>query len=91
MCSISVFLTGLDWQQFWWGLCYGQLTREGYRDLHIMPDAAAHGVLIPDKEWCYTTDFQLSKEDTDRSLREGRARVYDITVSESSHETTGRN
>jgi hypothetical protein len=74
-----VFLTGLDWQQFWWGLCYGQLTREGFRSIHIMPDAAAHGILIPDKDWCLTPDFQLSKEETGRLLRDGEARVYDIT------------
>ena len=76
-----VFLSGLDWEQFWWGLCYGQLTREGFADLHVLPDAAAHGVLIPPKEWCFTQDFQFSREETERLLREGRARVYDVSQS----------
>src|SRR5262249_1577150 len=29
-----VFLGGVDTEQFWWGLCYGELIRKGYRDIH---------------------------------------------------------
>ncbi len=76
-----VFLSGLDWEQFRWGLCYGELAREGFTDLHVLPDADAHGMLIPPKEWCSTPDFQLSREETARLLREGRARVYDVSAS----------
>jgi len=76
-----VFLTGLDQDQFWWGLCYGQLTKLGFRDLHILPDAAAHGLPIPPKEWCLSQDFQFSPDETSRLLREGSAHVYDISQS----------
>ncbi len=43
-----------------------------------MPDADAHGMLIPPKEWCFTPDFQLSREETDRALREHRGQAYDV-------------
>jgi hypothetical protein len=43
-----------------------------------MPDAAEHGVIIPPKEWCFTPDFQLSKQETERLLQTGQGRVYDI-------------
>ena len=76
-----VFLSGIDWEQFWWGMCYGQLTREGFRDIHLLPDAAAHGVAIPPKEWCLTPDFQLSSEEFSRLLKSGQAVVYDIAKS----------
>jgi hypothetical protein len=72
------FLTGLDWEQFWWGICYGELGREGFADLHVLPDADAHGMLIPAKEWCVAPDFQFSREETTRLLREGRGKVYDV-------------
>jgi hypothetical protein len=76
-----VFLTGLDGEQFWWGLCYGQLTRLGFTDLHILPDAADRGIPIPPKEWCLANDFQPSSGETSHLLREGRAHVYDISRS----------
>jgi hypothetical protein len=75
----AVFLTGLDMNQFWWGLCYGALTRRGFTDLHVLPDAGEHGIPIPPKEWCYREDFQFSREETARMLATGRAHVYDIT------------
>jgi len=73
-----VFLAGIDYEQFWWGLCYGELTRRGFTDLHVLPDAADHGVPIPPKEWCLTTDFQFSPDETARMLR-ASAREYDIS------------
>jgi hypothetical protein len=74
-----VFLDGLDTEQFWWGLCYGELTRRGYRDLHILPDAAEHGVAIPPREWCVDRNFQLSPSETALILGEGRGQAYDVT------------
>jgi len=68
-------------EQFWWGLCYGQLTREGFTGFHVLPDAGDHGVPIPPKEWCYAQDFQFSPDETARLLRQGNARVYDVTSS----------
>ena len=76
-----VFLTGLDGEQFWWGLCYGQLTRLGFTDLHVLPDAGDHGIPIPPKEWCRTNDFQFSPGETTRLLREGHAHVFDLSHS----------
>jgi len=77
----AVFLTGLDGEQFWWGLCYGQLTKLGYTDLHILPDAADHGIPIPPKEWCVSEGFQLSPHETQRLLREGRGHLFDTSLS----------
>jgi len=74
----AVFLAGLDMDPFWWGLCYGALTRRGFTNLHVLPDAGEHGIPIPPKEWCYTEDFQFSREETERMLATGRAHVYDI-------------
>jgi hypothetical protein len=74
-----VFLDGLDTEQFWWGLCYGELTRRGYTDLHILPDAAEHGVAIPPREWCLDRNFQLSANETALILGEGRGQAYDVT------------
>lgn len=76
--SGPVFLTGLDWEQFWWGICYGELTRKGFADLHVLPDANAQAMMIPPKEWCFTPDFQPSREEADRVLRQGRAKIYDV-------------
>lgn len=73
-----VFLDRLDTEQFWWGLCYGELIRRGFTDLHVLPDAGEHGVAIPPREWCRDSNFQLSAEETKRVLREGRGHVYDI-------------
>jgi len=74
-----VFLTGLDGDQFWWGLCYGQLGRLGFTNLHVLPDAGDHGIPIPPKEWCATRDFQFSVEETTRLLHEGHAQEFDIS------------
>jgi hypothetical protein len=76
-----VFLAGLDGEQFWWGLCYGQLTRLGFTDLHVLPDAGDHGIPIPPKEWCLSNDFQFSPAETARLLHEGHAHVFDISHS----------
>jgi hypothetical protein len=78
-----VFLSGLDMEQFWWGLCYGQLTRQGFSDLPVLPDVAEHGIAMPPMEWCFTPDFQISPAETARLLREKRGTVYDITQSPS--------
>ena len=75
----AVFLDGLDTEQFWWGLCYGELIHRGYTDLHILPDAAEHGVAIPPREWCLDSNFQLSPNETALTLREGRGQAYDVT------------
>ena len=83
----AVFLTGLDGEQFWWGLCYGQLTKLGFTDLHILPDAGEHGIPIPPKEWCLTHDFQLSPDETKRLLDEGHAHVFDISHSPPKYKT----
>jgi len=77
----AVFLSGLDMEQFWWGLCYGELYREGFSDLHVLPDAGEHGVPIPPREWCYSEDFQYSREKTRRMLTDGEAHVYDVSKS----------
>jgi len=76
-----VFLTGLDMEQFWWGFCYGQLRKQGFSDLHVMPAAQTHDLYIPPKEWCSTPDFQLSEAETSRLLREGGGKVYDVAKS----------
>ena len=75
----AVFLDGLDTEQFWWGLCYGELIHRGYTDLHILPNAAEHGVAIPPQEWCLDRNFQLSPSETALTLREGRGQAYDVT------------
>lgn len=75
-----VFLEGLDTEQFWWGLCYGELSHLGFTDLHILPNAGQHGIVIPPPEWCLDTQFQLSWEDTERLLRQEPGRLYDIAV-----------
>jgi len=77
----AVFLSGIDMEQFWWGLCYGELYREGFSDLHVLPDAAEHGVPIPPAEWCFREDFQFSREETQRMLVAGQGHVYDVTQS----------
>jgi hypothetical protein len=74
-----VFLTGLDGDQFWWGICYGQLERLGFTDLHVMPDAAAQGVPIPPAEWCRERDFQFPAGKTERLLREGGGGLWDVS------------
>lgn len=71
-----VFLSGLDMEQFWWGLCYGQLAHEGFTDLHLFPD---RNPPAPPTKWCFTQDFQLSPEETMLLLREKRGTVYDVT------------
>ena len=50
----------------------------GFPDVHVMPDADAQGILIPAKEWCAAPNFQFSREETERLLRDGEAKVYDI-------------
>ena len=67
-----VFLTGLDSQQFWWGFVYGELVREEFTDLHVLPDAAALGLSVS-REWWYMPDAQYSGQQVSRLLREGRA------------------
>ena len=71
-----VFLTGFDSDQFWWGMCYGELGRLGFAGLHVMPDA---GVPVPPRQWCRQPDFQLSREETARLLHEGNAHLYDVS------------
>ena len=73
-----VFLERLDTEQFWWGLCYGELIRQGYRDLHILPDAAAHGVAVPPSEWCLDPNFRLSTKETALILGDDRGKAYDV-------------
>jgi len=73
-----VFLSGLDMEQFWWGLCYGQLTRQGFTDIHVYPD---RNPPAPPTQWCFTRDFQLSPAETMRLLREKHGTVYDIMES----------
>ena len=62
------FLDRIDNDQFWWGLCYGELVRQGFTGLHILPDAAAHGVAVPPREWCVDPNFQ-----------QGPGQVYDVS------------
>lgn len=76
-----VFLKGLDMEQFWWGFCYGQLSKQGFSDLHVMPAVQTHDLYIPPKEWCSTPDFQLSEAEMSRLLREGKGKVYDVAQS----------
>ena len=76
-----VFLTGIDTEQFWWGICYGELYREGFAGLHVMPDAGEHGIAIPPREWCYRQDFQLSPSETRQIVAAGSGHVYDLTRS----------
>jgi hypothetical protein len=78
--SGAVFLSGLDMEQFWWGLCYGELYRQGFTDLHVLPDAGDPGIPIPPKEWCYREDFQYSRDETRRILA-AEGRVYDVRQS----------
>ncbi len=77
----ALFLSGMDMEQFWWGLCYGELYKEGFRDLHILPDAGDHGIPIPPDEWCYRQDFQYSREKAARILAAGEGRIYDMSQS----------
>jgi hypothetical protein len=77
----AIFLTGIDSEQFWWGLCYGELYRQGFSDLHVLPDTGERGIAIPPKEWCYREDFQLPREETGRLLATGRGHTYDVTQS----------
>ncbi len=74
-----VFLTGIDTEQFWWGLCYGELNRRGFSDLHILSDAAEHGVAVPPREWCLDRNFQFSPAETARLVRMGYGKVYDVS------------
>jgi hypothetical protein len=67
-----VVLARIDSDQFWWGLCYGELIRRGYTDLYILPGAAQEGVAIPPPEWCLNGNFLLSPHET--------AHVYDVTT-----------
>jgi hypothetical protein len=77
----AIFLAGIDTEQFWWGLCYGELYRQGFSDLHVLPDAGERGIAIPPKEWCYREDFQLPREETARLLATGRGHTYDVARS----------
>jgi hypothetical protein len=77
--SGPVFLTRIDSGQFWWGLCYGELIRRGFTDLHILPDAAGQGVAIPPREWCIDPNIQLSPDETARLVRVGEGEVYDVS------------
>ena len=75
-----VFLSGLDMEQFWWGLCYGRLARDGFTGLHVFPERVVPEI-NPPARWCFTPDFLLSSAETNRLLREEHGRIYDITQS----------
>lgn len=68
-----VFLTGIDSDQFWWGLCYGELVRRGFGDLHIPADGGRRDFAVPPREWCLARDFEMP-------VGTGSGGVFDVSA-----------
>jgi hypothetical protein len=73
------FLTDLDSEQFWWGLCYGELYHQGFRELHIQQGTNRFD--LPPPEWCRDDDLLVPTETASKMIAEGRAASYSITQS----------